>query len=199
MAKSSPVLPLSFEVGSQIVVVTGHLIIWVPTALRPLCYLTLSNVHQTISLINGEPLGGKGLTGPICPSSSLTFPLGKPTKTVPFVIWLCLTPDDFTRQRRALGWERFKGNIQILVCISFDTPRKYMNCRKYMVIWIVVEKALAMHRRHLHTVMQLQYQYTGWKLTDSLFNQEDSPLDMNNTPDHYFCHHDSQGIVTIFE
>ena len=26
-----------------------------------------------------------------------------------FVIFLCLTPDDFTRQRRASGWERVKG------------------------------------------------------------------------------------------
>ena len=25
-----------------------------------------------------------------------------------FVILLCLTPDDFTRQRRAPGWERVK-------------------------------------------------------------------------------------------
>ena len=28
-----------------------------------------------ILLVNGEPLGGKGLTRPTCPSSSLTFPL----------------------------------------------------------------------------------------------------------------------------
>ena len=29
-------------------------------------------------------------------------------KTVPFVILLCLTPDDFTRQGRSSGWERVK-------------------------------------------------------------------------------------------
>ena len=29
----------------------------------------------------------------------------RPAQTVPFVILLCLTPDDFTRQWRASGWE----------------------------------------------------------------------------------------------
>ena len=29
-------------------------------------------------------------------------------KTVPFVILLCLTPDDFTHQWGASGWERVK-------------------------------------------------------------------------------------------
>ena len=38
------------------------------------------------------------------------FNLSSPrlTKTVPFLILLCLTPDDFTRQWRASGWERVK-------------------------------------------------------------------------------------------
>ena len=35
----------------------------------------------------------------------------RPAKTVPFVILLCLTPDDFTRQGRASGWERVKKKI----------------------------------------------------------------------------------------
>ena len=29
-----------------------------------------------------------------------------PAKTIPFVILLCLTADDFTRRGRASGWER---------------------------------------------------------------------------------------------
>ena len=33
-------------------------------------------------------------------------------KTGPFVILLCLTPDDFTRQGRASGWERVKKENQ---------------------------------------------------------------------------------------
>ena len=57
-------------------------------------------------LVKGEPLGGKGLTGPICPSLFLNPFSPRPAKTVPFVILLCLTPDDFTRQGRASGWER---------------------------------------------------------------------------------------------
>ena len=61
-----------------------------------------------ILLVNGEPLGGKGLTGPICPSSSLTFPLPVRPKPPPYVILLCLMSDDFTRQGRASGWERVK-------------------------------------------------------------------------------------------
>ena len=32
----------------------------------------------------------------------------RPAKTGPFIILLCLTPDDFTHQRRASGWERVK-------------------------------------------------------------------------------------------
>ena len=72
---------------------------------HPLCYFTLSDTKRFI-LVKGEPLGGKGLTWPICPSLFLNpFPL-RPAKTVPFVILLCLTPDDFTYQGRASGWER---------------------------------------------------------------------------------------------
>ena len=45
------------------------------------------------------------------PESSLWLGLRlrpRPAKTVPFVILLCLTPDDFTCQWRASGWERVK-------------------------------------------------------------------------------------------
>ena len=62
-----------------------------------------------ILLVKGEDLGGKALTVPICASSSLTLSLPDRILTVPFVILLCLTPDDFTHQWRASGWERVKG------------------------------------------------------------------------------------------
>ena len=34
----------------------------------------------------------------------------RPAKTFPFVILLCLTPDDFTHQGIASGWERVNRN-----------------------------------------------------------------------------------------
>ena len=36
----------------------------------------------------------------------------RPAKIDPFVILLCLTPDDFTRRWRASGWERVNRNIE---------------------------------------------------------------------------------------
>ena len=71
-----------------------------------------------ILLINGEPLGGKGLTGL---SAHLPNNLSSPrlAKTVPFVILLCLTPDHFTRQWRASGWERV--NIFIMIVLILNT------------------------------------------------------------------------------
>ena len=38
----------------------------------------------------------------------LTLSLPDQPKLVPFVILLCLTPDDFTHQGTASGWERVK-------------------------------------------------------------------------------------------
>ena len=59
-----------------------------------------------ILLVKGEPLGGKGLTEPVSPSLFLNpFP-PRAAKSGHYVILLCLTPDNFTRQRRAPGWER---------------------------------------------------------------------------------------------
>ena len=72
---------------------------------QPLCYFTLSNSRR-FYLSKREPLGGKGLTEPVCPSLFLNpFP-PRLTKSGHYVILLCLTPDDFTRQMRASGWER---------------------------------------------------------------------------------------------
>ena len=44
-----------------------------------------------ILLINGEPLGGNGLTGPICPFLFLNPFSPTPAKIGPFVILLCQT------------------------------------------------------------------------------------------------------------
>ena len=75
---------------------------------KPSTLLFYSVLHQTILLVKGEPLGGKGLTGPICPSLFLNPFSPRPAQTVPFVSLLCLTLYDFTRQGRASGWERVK-------------------------------------------------------------------------------------------
>ena len=53
-------------------------------------------------------LGGKGLTGPTCPSLFLNPFSPRPAKTVPFVSLLCLMLYYFTHQGRASGWERVK-------------------------------------------------------------------------------------------
>ena len=34
-------------------------------------------------------------------------------KTVPFVIFLCITPEDFTRQWRASGWEHLQLYVKL--------------------------------------------------------------------------------------
>ena len=54
----------------------------------------------------GEPLSGKGLTGPTCPSLFLNPFSPRLAKTIHFVSLLCLTLYNFTRQGRASGWER---------------------------------------------------------------------------------------------
>ena len=55
-------------------------------------------------------MGGKGLTGPICPYMYLLLNSFPPrlAKTVLIVFLLCVTPDNFTHQGRASGWERVK-------------------------------------------------------------------------------------------
>ena len=63
----------------------------------------------------------------------ISFP-PKPAKTNSFVILLCLTPDDFTHQGRASGWERVNwgplgseglnaaifGDMEALLCDKCD-------------------------------------------------------------------------------
>ena len=66
-------------------------------------------------------MGGKGLTGPTCPSLFLNPFSPRPAKTVPFVSLLHLTLYDFTRQGRASGRERVKTLVpakHIINCLS---------------------------------------------------------------------------------
>ena len=42
----------------------------------------------------------------------------RPVKTVPFVILLCLMPDDFTHQWRASGWERVNIFMMIVLILN---------------------------------------------------------------------------------
>ena len=44
-------------------------------------------------------------------------------KTIPFVILLCLTPDDFTRQWRASGWERVNWAYLPILFLNLSSPR----------------------------------------------------------------------------
>ena len=55
---------------------------------QPLYYFTLPNTRRFL-LFKGEPLGGKGLTGPICPSLFLNLFPPRPGETGPFIILLC--------------------------------------------------------------------------------------------------------------
>ena len=53
----------------------------------------------------------------------------RPAKTVPFVFLLCLTPDDFSRQWRASGWERVKEKILSVYSTSEQfIVFQYHNC-----------------------------------------------------------------------
>ena len=51
--------------------------------------------------------GGKGMIAVRFDLYINPFP-PRADKSVHFIILLCLTPDNFTRQRRAPGWERVK-------------------------------------------------------------------------------------------
>ena len=46
----------------------------------------------------------------------------QPAQTAPFVILLCLTPDNFTRQWRASGWERLGLNRSTDQKIIYERP-----------------------------------------------------------------------------
>ena len=46
----------------------------------------------------------------------------RPAKTVPFVILLCLTPDNFTHQWRASGWERVNWAYLPILFLNLSSP-----------------------------------------------------------------------------
>ena len=51
---------------------------------------------------------------PSVTAAALTFPLPDQPKPSPLLLFLlCLTPDDFTHQWRATGWEKVNGNAKI--------------------------------------------------------------------------------------
>ena len=47
----------------------------------------------------------------------------RPAKTVPFVILLCLMPDDFTDQWRASRWERVNWAYLTILFLNLSSPR----------------------------------------------------------------------------
>ena len=47
----------------------------------------------------------------------------RPAKTVPFVILLCLMPDDFTHQWRASGWESVNWAYLPILFLNLSSPR----------------------------------------------------------------------------
>ena len=49
-----------------------------------------------------------------CHRKQHNFNPPRPAKTGPFIILLCLTPDDFTCQGRASGWERVNTDQLLL-------------------------------------------------------------------------------------
>ena len=50
----------------------------------------------------------------------------RPAKTIHFVILLCLTPYDFTRQGRASGWERINTLVVKIHCNKHKQTWKYL-------------------------------------------------------------------------
>ena len=54
---------------------------------------------------------------------SINLSSPSPAQTVPFVILLCLTPDNFTRQWRASGWERVNWAYLPILFLNLSSPR----------------------------------------------------------------------------
>ena len=76
-------------------------------------------------------MGGKGLTGTICSSLFLNPFSPRPAQTGPFIILLSLTPDNFTPQGRACGWER----VNTQGCNLWFTSSQKL---EYLVFTIIV-------------------------------------------------------------
>ena len=59
-------------------------------------------------------MGGKGLTGPICPSL--------------FIHLFCLMPDDLTRRGKTSEWERVKRVKQLSTVVDGGQTLSQLNC-----------------------------------------------------------------------
>ena len=59
-----------------------------------------------------------------------------PAKTVPFVIVLCLIPNDFTRQGRASGWERVNQILSTFVILTFGGQANLVYHRKWWIQYV---------------------------------------------------------------
>ena len=74
-------------------------------------------------LFQGRASGWERVNWAYLPILFLKLSSPRPTKTVLFVILLCLTPDDFTRQRRASGWERVNWAYLPILFLNLSSPR----------------------------------------------------------------------------
>ena len=57
----------------------------------------------------------------------------RPAKTDPFSILICLTPDNFTCQWRASGWERLTRPIGLSLFLNPFSPLDLLTCRRERV------------------------------------------------------------------
>ena len=73
-------------------------------------------------LFNTFPPRGSPLTSSSGVRQTNRFSL-RPGQTVPFVILLCLMPDDFTCQWRASGWERVNWAYLPILFLNLSSPR----------------------------------------------------------------------------
>ena len=86
---------------------------------RPLLFYSVK--CQVILLLKGEPLCGKGLTGPICPSLFLNSFPPKLANASPFVILLCLIPDYFILSNARTNSARVFSKVHPKITGSFFT------------------------------------------------------------------------------
>ena len=102
------------------------------------CFIIAICLTLDVLLIKGEPLGGKGLTGPIYTSLFLNPFSPRPAQTSPFIIVLCLMPNYFTRQGRASRYERVRDYIRIYYIILFLFLILCIIIKNVIVIFIII-------------------------------------------------------------
>ena len=86
-------------------------------------------------------------------------------KTAPFIILLCLTPDDFTHQEKAYGWERVKIYSTLELGLQFMMFQQYfLDCSIAVDEQIVVshhcllENHLLIRHSSLLYIYQFQFE-----------------------------------------